>query len=243
MEVLEAAKASQGALCVFHAPALDAKSELRKWAEKSKTAASHRFDYPERDEIENILGLRLGKVLDGTVIAAIAERVGRDSLLIEQEIAKIEAYCADGGDHAQIVDLVAADGSHDIDRLLSHVLKGQVQQAMEEWQRLRAREESHILVIRSLSWRLLRMHQLKRQMEEGRSFDDAAKSLKPPIFFTQKVETRNLVERLSGAQIMGLVGKVSHSEILTKKTNCPGDVITRHTLIETATTIRRGGRG
>lgn len=118
----------------------------------------------------------------------LASRLGADRALSRAEIDKLLLYAhGTGRITAADVEAVVGDASEmAIDAVLMSVSGGNGRRAIMELDRAVASGENPQGIIVMTLRHFQRLHRLRAAMEQGRSFDDAARSLRPPLHFKAK---------------------------------------------------------
>jgi len=118
----------------------------------------------------------------------LVTRVGADRALSRGEIEKLALYAAgkseiDAGD----IEAIVGDASQlAIDRILEGAAAGDTKRAVTEYARALAAGESPQMIIAAAQRHLERLHRIRSDIDQGRSFEDAIRQLRPPIHFKQK---------------------------------------------------------
>jgi len=79
-------------------------------------------------------------------------------------------------------------------------------------------------------------------MEEGKSPDEAMKSLRPPVFFKQTTAFRAQCARWTTGGLETTLESIGQAEASCKTTGTPSDIICGQLLLRTAFMARRAGR-
>lgn len=119
---------------------------------------------------------------------ALLGRLGADRALSRGEIEKLILFV---GDQREItledVETIVGDSSEmAMDIVIEAAANGASETAVREFDRLMAAGDSPQVLIGSLQRYFRRLHRLRAAIDAGRSFDGAARGLRPPIFFKQK---------------------------------------------------------
>ena len=115
-------------------------------------------------------------------------RVGADRAMSRGEIEKLALYAAGKSEiDASDVEAIVGDASElAIDRILGGAAAGDAARAVAEFARAVAAGESPQVIIAAAQRHLERLHRVRCDLDQGRSFDDAIRQLRPPIHFKQK---------------------------------------------------------
>ncbi|MGI9523274.1 MAG: DNA polymerase III subunit delta [Hyphomicrobiaceae bacterium] len=176
---------------VVQAGNLKASDAARKAFESTAWAAAVPC-YPdsERDindlitEVTQLSGLSI----DRQAREALVERLGGDRAASRGEIDKLTLYCATR-DCITLADIEAIVGDASeiaIDVIVQAAASGQADTALKEFDRAMAAGENAQVLIGALQRHFKRLHHLRTAIDAGKSFEDAARNLRPPIFFKQK---------------------------------------------------------
>ncbi len=164
---------------------------LRTLFEKAAKAAAVACYADEAHDIEILIRDTLKSYGLGITPEArdlLVTRVGADRALSRGEIEKLALYAAgkseiDVGD----VEAIVGDASQlAIDRILDGAAAGDAARAVNEYARALAAGESAQTIILAAQRHLERLHKIRSDIDQGRSFEDAVRQLRPPIHFKQK---------------------------------------------------------
>ena len=122
----------------------------------------------------------------------LVSRLGADRVLTRAEIDKLLLYTHGAGTiTAEDVEAVVGDASDmAIDAILMSASAGNGRKAVLELDRAVAAGDSPQGIIVMALRHFQRLHRLRSAIDQGRSFDDAARSMRPPLHF----KTRGLIE-------------------------------------------------
>jgi DNA polymerase-3 subunit delta len=164
---------------------------LRALFEKSAQAAAVACFPDEAHDLEALIrttlktyGLTIGPEARDLLLA----RVGADRALSRGEIEKLALYAA-GKTEVEPADVEAIVGDASeltIDRILTATASGDAARAVAEFARAVAAGESPQGIIAATQRYFQRLHRIRSDIDQGRSFDDAIRQLRPPIHFKQK---------------------------------------------------------
>ncbi len=182
---------SLAARLIVEAGNLRPNDAMRALFEKSAQAAAVAC-YP--DEVHDLEGL-IRTTLKGHGLAIGPEardlllaRVGADRALSRGEIEKLALYAAGKSEiEPADVEAIVGDASElTIDRILTAAASGDAAKAVAEFARAVAAGESPQGIIAATQRYFQRLHRIRSDIDQGRSFDDAIRQLRPPIHFKQK---------------------------------------------------------
>lgn len=168
---------------------------LRKLFESSASAAAIPCFSDETRDIESLIREMLsaeGLQISPDALQMLVARLGADRALTRSEIGKLALY-AHGSKRIEVDDVDAAVGDASelaIDAILLAASGGDGRRAVVELDRAVSSGESPQTVIVFLQRHFQRLHRLRGAIEGGKSFDEAARGMRPPLHF----KTRSLVE-------------------------------------------------
>jgi DNA polymerase III subunit delta len=164
---------------------------MRALFEKSAQAAAVACFPDEAHDLEALIrntlkshGLSIGPEARDLLLA----RVGADRALSRGEIEKLALYAAGKTEiEPADVEAIVGDASEQtIDRILTAAASGDAARAVAELARAVAAGESPQGIIAATQRYFQRLHRIRSDIDQGRSFDDAVRQLRPPIHFKQK---------------------------------------------------------
>jgi DNA polymerase-3 subunit delta len=118
----------------------------------------------------------------------LVARIGADRAVSRGEIEKLALYAAGKSEiDAADVEAIVGDASQlTIDRILDGAAGGDARRAVAEYARAIASGESPQMIIAAAQRHIERLHKIRADIDQGRSFEDAIRQLRPPIHFKQK---------------------------------------------------------
>jgi DNA polymerase III subunit delta len=164
---------------------------LRTLFEKAPKAAAVACYPDEAHDLETLVrdtltshGLSIAPDARDLLVA----RVGADRAVSRGEIEKLALYAAGKSEiDAEDVDAIVGDASQlTVDRILDGAAGGDAERAVAEYARAVASGESPQMIIAAAQRHLERLHKIRSDIDQGRSFEDAIRQLRPPIHFKQK---------------------------------------------------------
>jgi DNA polymerase III subunit delta len=164
---------------------------LRTLFEKAPKAAAVACYPDEAHDLETLVRDTLkghGLAISPEARDLLLTRVGADRALSRGEIDKLALYAA-GKSEIDVSDVEAIVGDASqlaIDRVLDGAAGGDAKRAVAEYARALAAGESAQTIILAAQRHLQKLHKLRSDIDQGRSFEDAVRQLRPPIHFKQK---------------------------------------------------------
>ncbi len=170
----------------------------------------------------------------------LVTRVGADRALSRGEIEKLALY-ATGKSEIGVddVEAIVGDASQQtIDRILDGAAGGDAKRAVAEFARALAAGESPQTIIAAAQRHLERLHKIRSDIDQGHSFDDAIRQLRPPIHFKQK-DTLALQCRLwSTARLSQALSRASTAAKAARLSTALEEPIAEELLISIAAAAR-----
>ena len=164
---------------------------LRTLFEKAPKAAAVACYPDEGHDLETLVRDTLkghGLAISPEARDLLLTRVGADRALSRGEIDKLALYAA-GKSEIDVSDVEAIVGDASqlaIDRVLDGAAGGDAKRAVAEYARALAAGESAQTIILAAQRHLEKLHKIRSDIDQGRSFEDAVRQLRPPIHFKQK---------------------------------------------------------
>jgi DNA polymerase-3 subunit delta len=181
-----------GAL-VVEAGNLRADDALRKLFERAAHTAALPCYADESRDLDALVRTDLsaaGLSITDEARQLLVSRLGADRALSRGEIAKLTLYAAGKKTiGAEDVEAIVGDSSQTtIGAIVMAAASGQAAQAVAQLDRAIAAGESPQVVILALQRHMQRLHRLSSALAMGRSFDDGARALRPPLFFKERAQ-------------------------------------------------------
>lgn len=164
---------------------------LRALFEKSEHAAAIACYADEAADLDELVR----QVLEAHRLSITPEarellvaRLGADRALSRNEIEKLALFVAGRStiELADVETIVGDAAETTLDRIPSAAAMGDGARAVVECDRWIASGESPQAVIVALQRHFQRLHRVRAALDQGRSLDDAARALRPPLHFKQK---------------------------------------------------------
>jgi DNA polymerase-3 subunit delta len=176
-------------------------------------------------------------------LAWLADRLGGDRELSRRELEKLAMYMGGSGSvteddaRACIGDTAALE----LDDLIYAMGDGDQATVQRVYGRMMDEGASPITVLGAAARHLLRLHETRGRMNEGRSLDQAMMALRPPPFF--KVKTRFQAQASTWSE--GLIARglelLNEAEMHAKSTDMPAEAVTERALMQ-VTQAAKGAR-
>lgn len=200
------AAAPLAGVLIVEAGSLKADDTLRTAFEKSPHAAACPCFPDEAQGLTELVAEVLGAAgLEITPEARelLLARLGADRALSRAELEKLTLYASGKTTiEADDVEAIVGDSSElAIDRILAAAAIGDAGAAVTALSRAIAAGESAQGIILASQRHLQRLHRLRAEIDRGRSFEDAARQIRPPLHFKQKDALSQQCRAWSGERI------------------------------------------
>jgi DNA polymerase-3 subunit delta len=220
-------------VAVLEGGELDKRSKLRSRIEEANNAMAIPC-YPEEGAA---LEQRLTQMLKEQGFTASREALSKlsgilppDRIGMRLEIEKLVTYALNDPNKrigVEQVDAVLSDGGEqDLDAAIEAATSGEPVKLEKQLARLREGGASPVMLLRGTLRHILRLYEARAKMEaDGRSADEAMKSLKPPVFFKQEASFRAQLRRWSPKALERALALLLRSEAQTKSSGMPAELI------------------
>ena len=222
---------------VVEAGNLKADDALRALFEKSPKAAGIACYADSAADLDRLVREVLGEAkqtitADGRQL--LLARLGADRALSRAEVEKLSLYAA-GRTSIEIEDVEAIVGDaseQTTDRILEHAAAGRSGAAVTEFDRAIAAGESAQMIIGAVQRHFHRLHRVRTAIDAGRSFDEATRTLRPPLFFKQKGIFQAQVSQWTSDRLADARGRISRAALAARRAGDMEEIIAERLLIE-----------
>ena len=170
----------------------------------------------------------------------LISRLGADRVLSRAEIEKLALYAHGAGridlQHVEAIVGDAADAT--VDLVVAAAVSGNAKMALAECDRAVAGGESAQSIVLAAERYFHRLHRLRVGLDAGRSFDDVARSLRPPLPFKAKAELERQVRGWTTDRAATALARITEAVRQSRTTGADEAVIAERLLME----ISRLGR-
>ncbi len=214
--------AAEGALVILEASALSARSKLRQMAEKAAGWASIAC-YPETgaaltSEIRRAANA-VGLPMTDDALAFLSSELGSDTGTRRSELEKLFLFAA--GETQIDLDMAMACCARvteaSVESLLAAVMGGDVTRTGHLLQQVVDEGATGPGLIVMLSTRAQRLLKVRLEMQNGRSAEDAVRSLFPPVFFRDVGRFVHDAQNWPEEALMDLLGNARSADIACKR--------------------------
>lgn len=240
------------ALVLVAADDLSPRSKLRLAFEKADRAAALPCYADNAQTLEGVIRETLkgaGLAISSDALSWLTDRLGGDRELSRRELEKLVLYIGDSREgEAKTVtedDVLACIGdtaAMGLDDLIYAVGDGDQAGVQRVFARLTNEGTSSIGILTAVARHVLRLHETRGRMTEGKSLDQAMMSLRPPVFFKYKTRFAAQANRWTEALLARALDLLNEAEMLAKSTDMPADAAIERALIQIANVGRSSRR-
>ncbi len=219
-EILE--KEIKDVAIVLNASILDKKSKLRKLFEKKKDIICVPVYEDNNQTLSGIARdfFKINKILiSQETINLLIDRSRSDRGNLINELNKIESYIKTHKNISseEIIKLTDLAENYNVSELLDNCLSKNLKRTINILNENNFSFEDCILIIRSFSNKLKRLHKIQKEYQKDKNLDSIISSFKPPIFWKDKEIVKKQVNKNDLEEIEDMIFKANDIELLIKK--------------------------
>jgi len=235
------------AFLVLEAPTLPSRSKLRTALERAPDAATIGCYPLDGRALEQLIGetlTRLRVSIDAGARSWLAGQLGADQAVTRSELAKLALYVGEGGQ----VDLAAAQAcvgdlaGLSLEDALFAATVGDVGEADRALEIALGEGATAVGVLRAALMHMQRLQRARGAMSQGASAGDAARGLRPPVFFKREAAFLQSLRLWSAMDLEAACTRIWEAERASKRTGNPGETICRSMVLglaQRAAVVRR----
>lgn len=214
-------------LVIIEAGEMGARSSLRGACEKAKNAAALPCYVEDERGVSNLIREMLsgaGYRINGDALHSLSSNIMGDRMRARGEIEKLITYMGSEEKNVRLEDVRAScgdTGTASLDDLIYAVGGSNPKGAMSAYTRLVGEGVPEIVILRTLQNHFRRLHYTNAMIKEGKSLEQAVKSLQPPIFFKFAEPFKAQLAKWRGAKLDMVMEKLAALEAQTKTTGAP----------------------
>ncbi len=236
-----------GALVLVAADDLSPRSKLRLAFEKSDRAAALPCYADSAQSLDGVIRETLkgaGMTISGDALSWLTDRLGGDRELSRRELEKLVVYM---GAEKNITeeDAMACIGdtaAMSLDDLIFAVGDGDQATVQRVFGRLTSEGTSAISILTSVARHVLRLHETRGRVAEGKNLESALMSLRPPVFFKYKARFSAQANKWTEALLARALELLNDAEMTAKSTDMPAEAVIERALIQIANVARSSAR-
>lgn len=222
---------SMDTLVILEGDELGPKSSLRLLCERAKNAAALPC-YVDDDNAAGQIIRRVfheeNKQIDQDAVIWLASNISGNRLKIRSEIEKIITFKGNEPSPVSLSDVMqicGAAGAQSFDDLIYAMAGNNPKAAMKAYLTLMDEGVADAAILRTIQNHFRRLHLVKSIIAEGKSVDEAMKSLMPPIFFKQEPDFKRQIQRWNHKALGNILSKLADLEAQTRQTGMPNDTL------------------
>ena len=231
---------------------LGPRSKLRSAFEESDIAGALACYADSAESLDGVIRTTLksaGLAITPDAMGWLVDRLGGDRELSRRELEKLILYMgadtkSTGGTVSEddVLACIGDTAALSLDDLVYALADGDQATMQRVFARLTAEGTSSISILTSVARHFMRLHETRGRMAEGKSADQAAATLRPPVFFKMKdrflAQTRRWTESLLGRALEVLM----EAELAAKSTDIPTEAAVERALMQLAQVGRGAAR-
>jgi len=210
-------------LVILKSDNLNKNSKIRSFFEKHKIFAAIPCYEDDKRSSMNLLSQFQSEhklKLDSNVKNYLLQNLGSDRLISKNELEKI--FLVISGKKNQEINLediqnIFNDGStNSLNVINEHVMYGKVNQVSKSLYKIFDEGTNSVAIIRSLINYLVRVHKTQIEIKKAKNFDEAIKSLRPPVFWKDKDNFKNHCFKWPSKNILLYIERLLEAEFMCK---------------------------
>ena len=223
---------------------LGPRSKLRAVFEKASEAAAVPCYSDEPQSLEGVIRLSLkteGLQITPDALGWLTDHLGGDRAQSRREIEKLIVYMgkSTAGSKATITegDVFACIGDNaalGLDNLIFAVGDGDQTTVQRVYGRLMAEAVSPISTLTAVARHLMRLYETRGYVTDGKNMEEAAASLRPPVFFKHRRRFQSQASRWPEALLARGLEILMDAELAAKSTDVPIEAVVERALIQLA---------
>ncbi len=231
---------------------LSPRSKLRAAFEQADLGAALPCYTDNAESLDGVIRAALkaaGLQITPEALGWLSDRLGGDRELSRRELEKLVLYMgADtkrSGGTVTEEDAVACIGDSaalGVDDLIFALGDGDQATVQRVFARLAAEGTSPVSILTSAARHLMRLHEARGRMAEGKNAEQAAAMLRPPVFFKFKERFNGQTRRWNEALLARGLEVVMEAEMAAKSTDVPTEAVVERALMQLAQVGRGAGR-
>ncbi|MBY0511660.1 MAG: DNA polymerase III subunit delta [Rhodospirillaceae bacterium] len=239
-------------LVIVTASELTPRSKLRVAFEEADNAAALPCYADDSESLESVIRGTLkaaGLQITPDALGWLSDRLGGDRELSRRELEKLILYKGPDtkttGATISEDDVLACIGDTaalGLDDLTYAMADGDQASMQRVFGRLTAEGTSPISILTAVARHMMRLHETRGRMAEGKNADQAMMSLRPPVFFKLKSRFQGQAQRWNETLLARGLDILMEAEMAAKSTDIPTEAAVERALLQLAQVGRSAGR-
>jgi DNA polymerase-3 subunit delta len=227
------------ALILISADDLGPRSKLRAAFEKAERAAALPCYADTAQSLDAVIRETLksaGLSITSDASSWLTERLGGDRELSRRELEKLILYMGDAKTVTEddVLVCIGDTAALGVDDLIYAVGDGDQATVQRVYGRLTGEGTSPISLLTSVARHLLRLHETRGRLADGKSIESAMMALRPPVFFKMKSRFEAQASRWSEGLLARGLALLQDAELTAKSTDMPAEAVIERALIQLA---------
>lgn len=231
-------------LLIICSSSLNTKSSLITWAkDRADVIIVGCYDDREENIAESAAALlrAQGLTFDTAALQVLCSRLSPDRKVNQGEIEKLAMYLGERK-NVTIADVKAAVSDvagANYEDFCYYVAGGEVLKSCAMFERLLKEGEEPAVIIRQLTYHFNKLLGCAALLEQGKSVEDAVKSLRPPLMFYRKDAFKNQLKIWQRERLLGALSMLYDCERDCKTTNLPAEQIASYCVMRISGAARK----
>ncbi|MCI7420829.1 MAG: DNA polymerase III subunit delta [Alphaproteobacteria bacterium] len=231
-------------LLIVCSSSLNTKSSLITWAkDRADVIIVGCYDDREENIAESAAALlrAQGLTFDTAALQVLCSRLSPDRKVNQGEIEKLAMYLGERK-NVTIADVKAAVSDvagANYEDFCYYVAGGEVLKSCAMFERLLKEGEEPAVIIRQLTYHFNKLLGCAALLEQGKSVEDAVKSLRPPLMFYRKDAFKNQLKIWQRERLLGALSMLYDCERDCKTTNLPAEQIASYCVMRISGAARK----
>jgi len=231
---------------------LSPRSKLRAAFEESDHGAALPCYADSAETLEAVIRSTLksaGLQITPDALSWLTDRLGGDRELSRREVEKLALYMgadtkSTGGTVTEedVMACIGDSAALSLDDLTYALGDGDQATMQRVFGRLTAEGTNAISILTAVARHFMRLHETRGRMAEGKSADQAAMMLRPPVFFKLKDRFNNQVKRWTEPLLARSLDILMEAEMAAKSTDIPTEAAVERALMQLAQVGRSTAR-
>lgn len=239
-------------LVIVTSSELTPRSKLRVAFEEADNAAALPCYADDSESLDSVIRSTLkaaGLQVTPDALGWLSDRLGGDRELSRRELEKLILYKgpntkATGGTISEedVLACIGDTAALSLDDLTYAMADGDQASMQRVFGRLTAEGTSPISILTAVARHMMRLHETRGRMAEGKNADQAMMSLRPPVFFKLKSRFQGQAQRWNETLLARGLDILMDAEMAAKSTDIPTEAAVERALMQLAQVGRSAGR-
>ena len=239
-------------LVIVTSSELTPRSKLRVAFEEADNAAALPCYADDSESLDSVIRSTLkaaGLQITPDALGWLSDRLGGDRELSRRELEKLILYKgpntkATGGTISEedVLACIGDTAALSLDDLTYAMADGDQASMQRVFGRLTAEGTSPISILTAVARHMMRLHETRGRMAEGKNADQAMMSLRPPVFFKLKSRFQGQAQRWNETLLARGLDILMDAEMAAKSTDIPTEAAVERALMQLAQVGRSAGR-